>query len=271
MAADVEAVAADAKPKDPDRANLLLYRADQLRRIKSFDPPSRDYDALTFTLDKRPTAHSLINASYTYSKERGNYPGLFSTETNQLDPNNSSQYDLPALLANRYGLLGLDRTHVLKLEGFYQLDLHASGFVVAGASVRAQSGIPQDTLGRDPVYGQGEAYLLPRGSLDRVSMTSQLDLLVQYGRSLGRGMTAIAYVDVFNVFDQQDTLVTDENYTFDAAVPIIGGDANDLRHLKAVDDAGNPTPSTVHVNPNFGHSVLNTAPRSVRFGFRVLF
>ena len=38
-------------------------------------------------MTQRPTKNSLILASYTYSKEQGNFPGLFSTETGQLDPN----------------------------------------------------------------------------------------------------------------------------------------------------------------------------------------
>src|SRR4029077_19793273 len=137
-------------------------------------------------------------------------------------------------------------------------------FAIIGASLHAQSGIPHNTLGRDPVYGVGESYLLPRGTVERSPMTSQLDLLLQYGRKLPHGITAIGFIDIFNVFDQQDELVTDENYTFDPALPIVGGDANDLKHLKALDPSGNPTPSTVHVNPNFAHTVNNQLPRSVR-------
>ena len=47
------------------------------------------------TATQRPTSTRCSMASYTYSKSKGNYPGLFSTETGQLDPNITSLYDLP--------------------------------------------------------------------------------------------------------------------------------------------------------------------------------
>ena len=39
------------------------------------------------------------------------------------------------------------------------------------------------------------------------------------------------------MFNQQDQLNVDENYTLDRVNPIVGGDANDLKHLKVVDVA----------------------------------
>jgi hypothetical protein len=82
------------------------------------------------------------------------------------------------------------------------------------------------------------------------------------------------------VFDQQDQLNVDENYTFDSANPIIGGDTADLRHLKTIDAAtgleANVTPVK---NKNFGQTGGNTgqitqlqqAPRTVQLGFRLTF
>src|SRR5262249_50913227 len=122
-------------------AQALELQSQELAFMKKEDQPSRNYDAVTLRVEQRPTQRSLLIASYTYSIEKGNYPGLFSTETNQLDPNNSSQYDLPELLANRYGFLGLDRPHNLKVDGFYLFDLKEIGLVTIGASFRAQSGI----------------------------------------------------------------------------------------------------------------------------------
>ena len=82
-------------------ADTLDKRAGLLDYVKRFDKPTRNYDALAITARQRPTKRSLLQASYTYSLQKGNYPGLFSTETNQLDPNLTSLYDLPDLLAPR--------------------------------------------------------------------------------------------------------------------------------------------------------------------------
>ena len=214
----------------------------------------------------------MILASYTYAKEQGNYPGLFSTETNQLDPNGSSQYDLPALLANRYGPLGLDRPHLIKIDGFYNFNLKKAGMLTTGISFRAQSGIAHNALGNDPVYGQGEAYLLPRGSVDRSPMTSQTDIHVSYGRMINKGTKAEVFVNIFNLFDEQEELTTDENYTFDGTVPIVGGTMDDLKHIKAHDASGVEQATTPVINPNFGKlTSFQQLPRTFQFGFRLTF
>ena len=63
----------------------------------------------------------------------------------------------------------------------------------------------------------------------------------------------------------------DENYTFDNAIPVIGGDAKDLAHLKALDEAGTETGTTVTPNRNFGKISQRQLPRTVQFGMRLTF
>jgi hypothetical protein len=251
-------------------ADALEQRATALTFIKNFDTPSRNYDAVTLRAEQRPTKQSLLVASYTYSMERGNYPGLFSTETNQLDPNITSLYDLPDLMANRFGPLGLDRPHNLKVDGFYQFDVKEVGLFTVGSSLRAQSGIAHNALAAHPVYGDGESYLLPRGSIDRSPVTSNVDIHVSYGRRLDKNMTLEGFFNVFNLFNQQDELNVDENYTFDAALPIVGGDANDLKHAKSL-SGGVMANTTLNKNLNFDHVNLLTVPRSFQFGMRLTF
>ena len=259
---------------------VYAQRAASLAAVKHLEKPVRSYDGLQITATQRPTKASLLIASYTYSQSKGNYPGLFSTETGQNDPNITSLYDLPDLMANRYGPLGLDRTHNIKVDGFYQFDLKKAGQIVAGASLRGQSGIAHNVLGAHPTYGSGEAYLLPRGAAARSPFTSELDARISYGHRLTKTTQLEAFVNVFNLFNQQEQLNVDENYTFDSANPIIGGDTDDLRHLKTIDAAtgleANVTPVK---NRNFGHTGGNTsqinsvqqAPRTVQLGFRLTF
>lgn len=271
-AAKLEAQAASLMndPKQAALVDALNQRASALRFEKNFDPPSRNYDAVTLRVEQRPTKQSLLVASYTYSMERGNYPGLFSTETNQLDPNITSLYDLPDLMANRYGPLGLDRPHNLKVDGFYQFDLKKAGLLTVGSSIRAQSGIAHNVLAAHPVYGDGESYLLPRGSVVRSPVTSNVDIHFSYGRRLDKNLILEGFVNVFNALNQQDELNVDENYTFDNALPIVGGDSNDLKHAKAL-PGGPMVNQTLQPNLNYNHTNLLTVPRSFQFGMRLTF
>jgi hypothetical protein len=252
-------------------ADALTQRATSLRFIKNVDKPSRNYDAVTLRAEQRPTKQSLLVASYTYSMERGNYPGLFSTETNQLDPNITSLYDLPDLMANRYGPLGLDRPHNLKVDGFYQFDVKELGLFTVGSSLRAQSGIAHNVLAAHPLYGDGESYLLPRGSISRSPVTSNVDIHLSYGRRLDKNTQIEGFINVFNAFNQQDELNVDENYTFDNGLPIVGGDANDLKHAKGLPDGATMSNQTLLPSKNFDHTNLLTLPRSFQFGMRLTF
>jgi hypothetical protein len=258
-------------PEEGSLAQLLLQRADQLDGVSQFDKPVRNYDAIVLSAVQRPTKRSLLQASYTYSVSKGNYPGLYSTETDQLDPNLTSLYDLPDLMANRYGALGLDRTHNLKIDGFCQFDLKRAGVLTTGASFRALSGIAHNALGAHPIYGPGEAFLLPRGAIARSPVTSQLDAQVGYGRRLGKTTQLEGFVRVFNVLDQQDELDVDESYTFDNALPVIGGARSDLAHVKALDQTGAEGNATVIPNKNFGKVSARQLPRTVQLGMRLTF
>jgi outer membrane receptor protein involved in Fe transport len=271
---DGEAAKLDQKAAMTSDATLkALYqsRAAQLRAVKTYDPPSRNYDALQLTAKKRPTSNSLLQASYTYSRARGNYPGLFSTETNQLDPNITSMYDLPDLMPNRYGAGGLDRPHNLKVDGFYQFDLKQTGMLVTGASFRAQSGLPHNTLAAHPIYGLDESYLLPRGALYRSPATAQFDIHVSYGYRMSKTTRFEGFVDIFNLLNSQDEIDTDERYTNQTSLPIVGGDASDLAHAKLTDEDGRQTGTIITPNRNYGRTTVRQTPLTGQLGFRLTF
>jgi outer membrane receptor protein involved in Fe transport len=270
---DDEAAKLDAQAAmttDPQLKALYRSRASQLRAVKFYDPPSRNYDAIEMIARKRPTGQSLLQASYTYSRTRGNYPGLFSTETTQLDPNITSQYDLPDLMANRYGPSGLDRPHNLKLDGFYAFDFKRAGLVIVGASFRAQSGIPHNTLAAHPVYGQGESYLLPRGSLYRSPVTSQFDTHLGYGHQLNKTTRLEGFIDIFNLFNSQAETDVVEIYSLQASLPIVGGDAQDLAHAKRT-RLNRQLPAVITQSLNYGKLSAHQAPLTAQLGFRLTF
>jgi hypothetical protein len=266
-----EAAVADLREQametsDPIEAATLNYQADLFEGVGTFDKPKRSYNALQITAERRFTKSFYLSAAYTYSETRGNYPGLFSPETGQLDPNLTSMYDLPELMANRYGSLPADRPHLLKLDGYYRLMLENIGYFTFGASIRGQSGIPRNTLGAHAVYGLGESYILGRGEGGRTDLTTRFDTKVAYGRMLSDSMRLEAFVDLFNVFNQQGELEVDEQYTFEDVNPIVGGDREDLEHLKALGQ--NRAPDK---NPNYGNVSDRQAPLSARFGLRLIF
>src|SRR5262249_36837145 len=184
-------------------------------------------------------------------------------------PNITSAFDVAGQVANRYGRLGLDRPHIVKLDAFHELAVR-DGVLTVGAGFRAESGIAYGPLGATNVsgYGPGESFLLPRGSLHRTPMTAQLDVHLGYRRSAVEG-----FVNVFNLTNQQDELAVDSVYTYDAANPVVGGTPVDLVHLKALEPAGfHPNGiekrTTVTVNKNFGNTIARQAPRNVQFGVR---
>ena len=113
---DASAAPTDAKlQKDADMAQR---RAEVYKAQALFPKATRDYHAITLTLQKRLSNRFSILANYTYSRLLGNYPGPFSPYNNQLDPNISVQYDIIDLTVNRNGPLNNDRPHNFKATGF---------------------------------------------------------------------------------------------------------------------------------------------------------
>jgi outer membrane receptor protein involved in Fe transport len=269
QAADLDKLAMNTS--DPALKQLYQSRAAQLRAVKNYDPPSRNYDALQLVAKKRPTGNSLLQATYTYSRAKGNYPGLFSTETNQLDPNITSQYDLPDLMPNRYGASGLDRPHSIKVDGFYMFNLKKAGVLVVGASYRGQSGVPSNTLAAHETYGPGESYLLPRGAIYRSPFTNEVDTHISYGYQLSRTTKLEGFVDIFNLLNAQDELSVDETYTTQVSGPIVGGDAADLAHAKMTTIGGRQTNQVITKNQNYGKLNAEQTPLTGQLGFRLTF
>lgn len=253
-----------------------------------FPKPKRDYDGFTFKVGKNLSNSWLAQVSYTYSQLRGNYSGLFRPENDQIDPNITSEYDLPTLMQNKQGLLPGDVTHQVKLFGAYVWNFGPKLSATTGGGLTARSGTPVSALGAHPFYGAGEAWILQRGQAGRTPFVTNLDLSgsVEYRLS---GPYAVQFkLDVFNVFNSQETLQIDENYTFDAVHPIIGAqcssknavgkqdpiaaiqaDCPDIKYLKTTDGRA------VTVNPNFGRAnpVLTAfqVPITFRFGLALTF
>src|SRR5262249_21738328 len=151
----------------------------------------------------------------------------YQASNGQTDPNISTQYDQRELLINRYGPLPNDRPHNVKLSGSYFIPF-GDNTVVLGLAFTANSGAPIEVLGASPQIGQNEVFVLPRGSGGRTPWLTQFDLHASYKRKLSSLFSFEAYLDVFNVFNQQAATSVDEEYTTSVVAPIQNGRVADL-------------------------------------------
>jgi len=268
----------DGSAPDPAKAAAVQARIDMFKKVKNFDKPRRDYNAFQLSANKRLSQNFFVQASYTYSRLEGNYPGLFSDNSGQLDPNITSQYDLIELLANRDGRLPADRPHNIKVDGFYNFDLKQAGVITTGVRLRANSGAPIETLGRHWAYGRRESFVMPRGSFGRTDFVTQADLRLQYTRPLNQNLKLTFYFDLYNIFDTQTESRVDQEYTLDRVNPIIGGSKEDLLYLKRQSTqggefatAGANVADLARKNINYGNTSQRFAPITSRFGVMLEF
>ncbi len=270
---------------DPIEKGRLARQLDLFKGIRVFDKPSRDYNALQFTMTRRFSKKLYVQGSYTFSKTTGNYPGLISYDNGQVDPNISSQYDLIELLANRVGPLPQDRPHYIKLDGYYTFDFKKKGSATIGIRLRALSGVPTNALAGHYLYGANESFLLPRGQLGRTDFDHGLGLHLGYGKSIGKNMNLEVYLDLFNVYNRQGEAGIDDNYapqfklsapnstsgSEQNANPVAGGSYEDLIWVKTIDSRGNETGVPIGKNPNFRNTNSRYGPANARLGMRLTF
>jgi len=236
-----------------------------------FPKAERNYDAVTFYFSKIFTDEWLAQASYTISYLRGNYSGLFHPETDQLDPNINSDFDLKSLLPNRTGPLPGDRTHQVKLFGAKEWALLPEHHLTTGTGLRAHSGEPTNYLGAHPIYGPDEAYILPRGSGERTPWEFSADLQIGYRYKVDKDKSVQATIDVFNLLNFQAATSTDQRYTQSFVLPVANGKANADGTIPGLKNAdGSPFDPTTK-NPNFGNPNRYQPPRMFRFGLRATF
>ena len=261
----------------------LQHELQLFRGIRVFDKPTRNYDAVELTASRQFSKGLYLNASYTYSRTQGNYPGSVSYDNGQIDPNISSQYDLIELLSNRAGPLPQDRPHSVKLDAYWVHPM-LDGVITLGTRARAISGVPENALGAHYLYGPNESFLLPRGILGRTEIDHGVDLHVAYRHALPHHMSAEVFADIFNVYNRQGTFSVDDTYapavraaggvgggSVNNVNPISGGEYADLIWAKVIDANGNETNVPTARNPNFHQPTARYAPASAQIGARISF
>jgi hypothetical protein len=260
-----------SNPGEPGKAG---YSGTTGNGVTIIEPkPRRVYDGITLSVNKSFSDYWLMTASYTYSSFRGNYPGLFSIRGSggsQLDPNILSEYDLLSLLPNKEGPLPGDIPNSFKVDAAYVYEVSPVLGLNFGGNIRADQGQPLNYLGAHPLYGSGEAYVLPRGSAGRTPWTWQLNLRAGANYKLTKLYALGLSVDIFNVTNNQQVSGVDQNYTFDSVSPIVNGKVSDLPFLKTVTANGGPG-VPVTPNTNFLNATSYQLPFSARFGAKLSF
>jgi len=234
-----------------------------LQGLASAPKPERTYDAITLSVNKRFSKNWLTRASYTYSRLIGNYDGLYQAEQNYFAPNGNNAYDTPDLYSNQNGPLPNDRPHLAHIDGFYVRPVGRGTFTF-GLSFAARSGMPRNYVS-GLIPGQELVMLLPRGSGGRTPTVTELNGKFAYRRQLSPKVNLEAFIDLFNILNQQTVVMTDDNYTYSWAGPIVNGTPSDLKYAK--DISGAP----IQKNPNYGHALLYQRPFNGRFGLRLTF
>ncbi|HEX5751648.1 MAG TPA: TonB-dependent receptor [Archangium sp.] len=235
---------------------------------QDFEKATRTYDAATLLLQRTFAEQWLFQASYTLSFLRGNYEGLFLSETGELNPNNNTDFDSPSLSINRQGPLPADRTHQFQVFAAREFVFGPDLGIQLGLSYFGGSGTPYSHLGSHEVFGGGQVFILPRGSAGRLPWLHRIDSRLAISYRLTRTLTASAGVDVFNLFNFQAVTAYDEQYTLQDVRPLPNGTREDLPELRRTN--GDPL-EPGELNPNFGKPVSYQLPRSFRFSARLSF
>jgi outer membrane receptor protein involved in Fe transport len=229
--------------------------------IGCFGRARRYYRSLEFTANKRFSNNYQFIASYVFSSLIGNYEGLFRNDNGQADPNITSLFDLPSLLANTYGRLPNDRPHQFKFNGSYQTPWK----LLVSGNFYIQSGIPFSALIPHPIYGENEGFQDPRGTSlfpanapggiqagsNRTPTTHQLDLGFYYPIQFGEKRQLRLQLDWFNVTNTQRAVTVDQTVRVSNGIP----GAGEGRFL----------------NPFFGTGQVFQFPTQLRLGVKFQF
>jgi hypothetical protein len=228
-----------AIPQLTSNAAAADARLAALKGLATAPKPQRTYDAITVSLNKRFSKNWLTRAAYT------------------------NAYDTPDLYANSTGPLANDRPHLAHIDGYYISPL-GNGRLTLGLSFAARSGMPRNYMSA-LIPSQQLVFLLPRGSGGRTPTTTELNGKIAYSRQLSPRVNLEAFMDLFNIFNQQAVVLTDDNYTYSWAGPIVNGTPSDLKYAKDI------TGAPLVKNPNYGQPLLYQRPFNGRFGVRLTF
>lgn len=237
--------------------------------------PVRNYDALELRLDKRFSKAYQFAASYTWSRQYGNYAGLASSdEDGRTSPNVNRYFDLPWIYYTEQGKfaegrLATDRPHTFKFFGGYTLG-NKLGSTTISPNFFVYSGTPLTTEAN--VISTTPAAPYGRGDLGRTPIFTNLDLNVMHDFkpfSANEDMKFRFELTIFNALNT--ATVTNNNVTLlhenDGTLPF----AHEADFFKGFNTRAIMTREDIRINPYYGWASSFQSPRSLRLQLSFIF
>lgn len=174
----------------------------------------RDYDAVTATIDYRPSAKWSLGGNYVYSRTRGNYEGEGRNTPASLSIIGNYPLSIDQATAFPYGYTDDDIRHRARAWGDYRFDFGKAGNLSLGGIFYYRSGANwSKTAGKalvaKPEYlnesGSFTKYFDGRGN-NRFDGFWNLDFTARYQINFWRDLGMYVKADVVNITNE-DTLV----------------------------------------------------------------
>jgi hypothetical protein len=240
---------------------------------------TRNYNSVEGRLEKRLSNNWSAFASYTWSRDAGNYSGLSSSDENGRDnPNNSRDFDYPSMSFDQHGqvldgVFDTDRTHTVKLQGLYLFkwgtSVGISEYIASGTPISRQ--VPIITISNYPIRYLG------RNSEGRTPMFSQSDLFVQHSFKVGGDRSISVNLNVLNLFNQATVINRVSTMVRGSgSIPNQPGYYQEAAFYAGQLDFDQLIPKAVAagfmaLNPQFGMANAYQAPIVARFGVKFTF
>jgi hypothetical protein len=221
----------------------------------------------------------MFAASYTWSRQFGNYSGLASSDepatTDNLgrqDPNVSRYFDLPYMSYDSHGqlvegLLATDRPHTFKFFGAYTWK-NKLGETSFGPNFLVYSGTPLttqvDMVSSIPIYVNG------RGDLGRTPVFSQTDLYVYHEFKATERVRIKIDANFSNLFNQNTVVQKWTNVLNRNDSTWVGFD-DPVTFFQGFDYKALIAQQELRTDPGFNLPTFWQNPRDIRFGFKVIF
>jgi outer membrane receptor protein involved in Fe transport len=231
--------------------------------LPSIPDAKRKYHGLELVAKKQIGTSLFVQASYIYSRLRGNYDGAARVSGGgQTDPGINADYDYAIMVTNSDGKLYLDRPHSFKLDGAWT----APFGLTVGASAHYRSGAPKNRLGyMNSAYGT-ELFLQERGTAGREKADYDVDATLGYTLENLGPVRVTFMVNAFNLLNRQTVFYSDSEYNVNGPVnPDADGNYEFPTDWEYDNSEFNKAGNSSDASPQ------RTNPRSFRLGVRVSF
>jgi hypothetical protein len=207
---------------------------------------TRTYMGLEVSIEKAFRRGVNFSASYTLSRNYGNYTGLFDSDSGWPNPNMGT-FDLVEQVHNSTGLLPNDRTHVFKLFGSYAFPFGLS----LGTFFSLQSGTPLNNFGAATTWPNHVIFLSQRGTAGRTPTLWDWNIRLAYdlGTVLKTKFHPRLFADIFHVFSRRSAVLQDQ-----------------VRYFAVDENGAQTSPNDFYLTP-----IAYQPPMMARLGFELKF